>query len=177
MRLGVSGRALVLVAGMPGAGKSTLLAGMPSDPRVSVHDSDGPRAALRRRFPRLPYRYYRWLVHLWHRSGIVAAALSRVPVVVMHLPAADPGTRAALVRLATLTRRSAHLLWLQVDPAEARRGQLRRGRVVPGRSFARHAEAAARPPDPAGWAAVVVVDRARAREGLRLDHEVGAAAQ
>jgi hypothetical protein len=170
VRLAVGDRALVLVAGMPGAGKSTLLAGLPADDRVSVHDSEGPRTALHRLLPGVPYGGYRWLVHLAHRAGAVAAAASRVPVVVLHLPATDPGTRAAVARLAALTRRSAHLLWLEVDPGIARRGQRDRGRVVPGRSFARHAAAAAEPPECAGWASVTVLDRATAARGLRLDH-------
>lgn len=177
VRLALPDRALLLVAGMPGAGKSTLLAGLPPDERVSVHDSDGPRAALRRLLPGLPYGAYRWLVHLAHRAGVVAAALSRVPVVVVHLPATDPATRSAVARLAALTGRSAHLLWLDVDPEQARRGQRERGRLVPGRSFARHAAAAAQAPDGAGWASTTRLDRAGAAGGLRLDHLTGVAHQ
>ncbi len=173
MRVELSCRALVLVAGMPGAGKSTLLAGLPVDARVVVLDSDVQRAALRRALPGVPYRSYRGLVHLLHRLAVVRAAVSRVPVVVAHLPATDPGTRAALARLAALTGRSAHLLWLHVEPADALRGQAVRGRVVPGRSFTRHAAAAARPPGPSPeWASVTVLDRARARAGLVLDPPV-----
>ncbi len=177
VRLVLPDRALLLVAGMPGAGKSTLLAGLPADERVSVHDSDGPRTALRRLLPGVPYGGYRWLVHLAHRAGVVAAAASRVPVVVVHLPATDPATRAAVQRLAALTGRSTHLLWLEVDPEQARRGQLERGRVVPGRSFARHAAAAARGPECAGWASVTRLDRAGAAGGLRLDRLTGIAHQ
>jgi predicted kinase len=176
VRVGAPGRALVLVAGVPGAGKSTLLASLPPDPRVAVLDSDAQRAALHRALPRVRYRHYRALVHLWHRAAVVAAAASAVPVVVVHLPATDPGTRAAVARLAALTGRAAHLVWFTVDPEEARRGQHERGRVVPEASFARHAAAAAQPPDEAGWASVTVTDRARARGGLRLDHGAGAAA-
>lgn len=173
MRLAVGERALVLVAGMPGAGKSTLLAGLPVDARVAVLDSDTQRATLGRALPHVSYRWYRWLVHLLHRAAVAWAALSRTPVVVVHLPATDPGTRAALARLAALTGRGAHLLWLRVDPAEALRGQARRGRVVPTRSFARHAEAAAQVPRPSPeWASVTVLDRAGARAGLVLDPPV-----
>lgn len=170
VRLALPRRALVVVAGMPGAGKSTLLAGLPPDPRVDVRDSDAQRTSVGRALWWLPYRYYRWLVHLLHRGGVVRAALSRTPVVVVHLPATDPGTRAALAVVAAFTGRSAHLLWLRVDPAEALRGQSRRGRVVPGRSFHRHAAAAAQLPvrSPA-WSSVTVLDRARARRGLALD--------
>jgi hypothetical protein len=46
---------------------------------------------------------------------------------------------------------------------------------VPEASFAAHAERAARPPGAgAGWAAVIVLDRAGARAGLLL--ETGASA-
>lgn len=173
VRLELPGRALVLVAGMPGAGKSTLLAGLPADPRVRVLDSDAQRAGLGRVLPGVPYGSYRWLVHLLHRAGVLWAAASATPVVVVHLPATDPGTRAALARLAALTGRSAHLLWLRVDPAEALRGQARRGRIVPGASFTRHAAAAAHVPEAAPeWAGVTVLDRERARAGLVLDPPV-----
>lgn len=175
--IAVRGRALLLVAGVPGAGKSTLLASLPPDPRVAVLDSDAQRAALRRALPRARYRHYRALVHMWHRAAVVVAAASAVPVVVVHLPATDPGTRAAVARLAALTGRSAHLVWFTVDPGEARRGQHERGRLVPDASFARHAAAAARTPDGHGWASVTVTDRTRARGGLRLDHVAGLVSQ
>ncbi|MDN5749762.1 MAG: AAA family ATPase [Pseudonocardia sp.] len=172
-RLALPRRALVLVAGMPGAGKSTLLAGLPPDPRVVVLDSDAQRAALGRTLSWLPYRHYRWLVHLLHRWAVLRAAVSRVPVVVVHLPATDPAARVAVAVLAALTGRGAHLLWLDVDPADALRGQAHRGRVVPDRSFHRHAAAATRIPIPSpGWAGVTVLDRARARAGLALDPPV-----
>ena len=173
VRLELGERSLVLVAGMPGAGKSTLLAGLPADPRVRILDSDSQRTVLRRAFPGAPYGLYRWLVHLLHRSGVLCAAMSAAPVVVVHLPATDPGMRTAVARLAAVTGRSAHLLWLHVDPAEALRGQARRGRVVPGASFTRHAAAAADVPGPSPeWAGVTVLDRERARAGLVLDPPV-----
>ncbi len=170
------GRALLLVAGMPGAGKSTLLRGLPVRPGLRVLDSDRYRDRLGAALRPLPYRWYRPLVHLWHRLGVVAAALSTAPTVVVHLPATGAGTRAVVARLARLTGRTPHLLWLHVDPAEALRGQRERGRVVPGSSFAGHAEraaaatarlrAAAAAP---GWATVTVLDRDTARSGLVLD--------
>ncbi len=170
VRLALPDRTLVLVAGMPGAGKSSLLAGLPVDPRVAVLDSDTPRAGLRHALPGVPYGLYRWLVHLLHRLGVLWAAVTPTPVVLVHLPATAPDTRAALARLAALTGRSAPLLWLHVDPADALAGQARRGRVVPGASFTRHAVAAAQAPGPAPeWASVTVLDRERTRAGLVLD--------
>lgn len=167
------GRTLLLVAGMPGAGKSTLLAALPPRPDVVVLDSDAFRAALTGAFP-LPYHWLRPLVHLMHRLAVVWAALSATPTVVVHLPATGARTRAVVARLAALTRRDAYLLWLDVDPVEARRGQQVRGRVVPETSFSGHAARAVaasaelRAGAPEGWAGVTVLDRKAARKGLRL---------
>jgi predicted kinase len=172
--LTLPGRTLLLVAGMPGAGKSTLLAGLPARPGLVVLDSDAYRSALRRVLPGMPYGAYRPIVHLWHRLAVLVAALSGAPTVVVHLPATDPSTRAAVARLAALTGRTAHLLWLHVDVAEARRGQHERGRLVPDASFAAHAERAAASEDalreapPPGWSGVTVLDRPAARAGLVL---------
>lgn len=174
-RLVLSGRTLVLVAGMPGAGKSTLLARLPAAPGQVVLDSESYRAALRRVLPGVPYAWYRPLVHLWHRVAVLLAAPSGVPTLIVHLPATDEGTRAAVARLAAFTGRSAHLLWLHVDPAQARQGQHIRGRVVPAASFAGHAERAAATsaallagPTPPGWSSVTVLDRRAAGAGLSL---------
>jgi hypothetical protein len=175
VRLVVPGRTLVLVAGLPGAGKSTLLAGLPRRPGTVVLDSDEHRAALARRFPRLPYRRYRALVHLRHRLAAVRAACSDAPTVVVHLPATSVVLRTAAVVLAVLTGRVAHLLWLHVDPDEALRGQRERGRLVPSASFAGHARRAAaattalRSGRAPGWRTVTVIDRTAARAGLVLD--------
>jgi gluconate kinase len=165
----------VLVAGVPGAGKSTLIAGLRERPGTVVLDSDDHRAALARRFPRLPYRRYRWLVHLRHRLAAIRAALSGAPTVVVHLPATSAALRGTVALLAALTGRAAHLLWLHVDPAEALRGQHDRGRLVPSGSFAGHVRRAAaatevlRSGRSTGWRTVTVADRAAARAGLVLD--------
>jgi adenylylsulfate kinase-like enzyme len=175
IRLVVSGRALVLVAGMPGAGKSTLLAGLRRDPGIVVLDSDDHRVALARRFPRLPYRRYRALVHLRHRAAVVRAALSDASTVVVHLPATSTVLRSAVALVAAMTGRTAHLLWLHVDPAEALRGQRDRGRLIPSASFAGHVRRAAattvalREGRAIGWRTVTVADRSAARAGLVLD--------
>ena len=160
---------------MPGAGKSTLLAGLPRRAGTVVLDSDEHRVALARRFPRLPYRRYRGLVHLRHRLAAVRAAFSGAPTVVVHLPATSIVLRTAVAVLAAVTGRAAHLLWLHVDPNEALAGQRERGRLVPSGSFAGHARragaatAALRGGRAAGWRTVTVVDRATARAGLVLD--------
>ena len=174
VRLALPGRTLLLVAGMPGAGKSTLLASLPATDGLAVLDSESQRALLRP-LTGVPYGVQRPVVHLMHRTAVVAAAASATPTVVVHLPATEAGTRAAVARLAALTRRSAHLLWLQVGAEEARRGQYERGRVVPASSFCAHARRAERTAaellgnPPPGWRTVTVIDRAAARGGLRLD--------
>jgi len=153
IRVVVSGRALVLVAGMPGAGKSTLLAGLRRDPGTVVLDSDDHRVALARRFPRLPYRRYRALVHLRHRAAVVRAAFSDASTVVVHLPATSTVLRSAVALVAATTGRTAHLLWLHVDPAEALRGQRDRGRLIPSASFAGPSAGPRPPPPPSARAA------------------------
>ncbi len=174
------GRSLVLVAGMPGAGKSTVLAALPPRPGLVVLDSDAPRSALGRLLPRVPYPAYRPLVHAWHRLAVVAAACSPVATVVVHLPATGARTRRAVASLAAVTRRRAHLVWLDVPAARAREGQLARGRLVPSASFAVHAARAAattaalREHRPAGFAGVTVLDRAAAAHGLCLERVAAA---
>ena len=159
VRLALPGRTLLVVAGMPGAGKSTLLAGLPRVSEVAVLDSEQQRTTLARRWPGVPYRRYRPLVHLRHRLALVRAA--RVA--------------AALALLAALTGRTAHLLWLDVEPVDALRGQRDRGRMVPSRSFAGHARRGEatrtrlRVRAPRGFAHATVLDRAEARAGLVLD--------
>jgi predicted kinase len=175
VRLALPGRTLLLVAGMPGAGKSTLLASLPPADGLTLLDSEAQRAALRPLAGGMPYAVQRPVVHLLHRTAVVAAAMSATPTVVVHLPATQPGIRAAMARLAAVTRREAHLLWLQADAAEARRGQYARGRLVQEASFCAHARRAERTAaellgdPPPGWRSVTVLDRAAARGGLRLD--------
>jgi predicted kinase len=175
VRLDLPGRTLLLVAGMPGAGKSTLLASLPPAHGLVVLDSDSQRATLARLARGLPYAWQRPLVHVMHRTAVVAAAMSSKPTVVVHLPATERGTRAAVARLAAVTGRRAHLLWLHVAPEEARRGQYERGRVVPEASFCAHARRAFATTaelldhPPPGWRSVTVLDRAAARGGMRLD--------
>lgn len=173
-RLALPGRTLLLVAGMPGAGKSTLLASLPARPGVMVLDSEAQRAALRPIFGSASYRRYRPLVHAWHRLAVLVAAFSTAPTVVVHLPATSPRTRAAVAVLARVSGRAAYLLWLHVDPADARAGQRDRGRMVGEASFAGHAGRALATTDalrdgpPRGFADVTVLDRRAAAGGLRL---------
>lgn len=174
--LALPGRTLLLVAGLPGAGKSTLLAGLRGGADTAVLDSDTDRAVFARLLPGVAYRRYRPLVHLRHRLGAVLAAVSRRRTVVLHLPATSAGTRATVARLAALTGRAAHLLWVHAEPAEALVGQRERGRVIPESSFAGHAGRAALTTDALrsgvrspGFASATLVDRTAVRAGLWLD--------
>lgn len=175
--LTLPGRSLVLVAGIPGAGKSSLLRRLPADREgLAVLDSDPVRDWLRDRLPEgTAYSRYRWLVHLWHRMRIVLLAFGLVGPLVVHLPATGAATRAAVLALAVLAARRPFLVWIDVDPGQARAGQLGRGRVLGQACFDRHARrgeafaAALRNGRvPRGWDGVTVLDRAAAARGIVL---------
>ncbi|MEU4739880.1 AAA family ATPase [Actinosynnema sp. NPDC023658] len=165
---------LIVLAGLPGAGKSTLLATVDTggEPAV-VLDSDQVRAALRGVFPRaVPYRLYRPLVHLVHRTRILWFALTAGGLLLVHEPSTRPTTRAGLVAVGLLTNRPRHFLWLDASPEEAMSGQVTRGRVIRSRSFARHVRRAARlrtrfaaGVPPRGWQGLTLLTR---RDHLRL---------
>ena len=93
---------------------------------------------------------------------------------VVHLPATSARTRAAVALLARVSGRAAYLLWLHVDPADARAGQRARGRVVGEAAFTGHAGRALATTDalregpPPGFADVTVLDRRAAAAGLCL---------
>jgi hypothetical protein len=169
-----AGRSLVLVAGIPGAGKSTLLRRLPVCPGLAVVDSDTQRDAVARVLPaRLPYRRIRPLVHLLHRIAILRAAVAGPAVVVVHLPATGALLRGVIAVLAALTGRTAHLVWLDVAPALALRGQAGRGRVVPSGCFTAHARRAHTTSTalraghvPPGYDRVLVLDRTAGPEVL-----------
>lgn len=161
-------RSLVVLAGLPGAGKSTLLARLESeDAPVVVLDSDQVRARLRTALPTsLPYRYYRPLVHLVHRTRVLFAALGRTGLLVVHEPSTRPTTRAWLVLIGVLAGRHRQFLWLDATPEEAMAGQVERGRLVRGGSFARHVRRAAWLRErfaegwvPRGWHALTLLTR------------------
>jgi predicted kinase len=174
--LPVSGRSLVLVAGIPGAGKSTLMRTLRPDRTLRISDSDPLRSAVMRLLPRgMRYGLVRPVVHLLHRASVVCLALGPAATVVVHLPATPARLRRAVTALARLSRRTPHLVWLDVPAAEARDGQRARGRMVTSCSFERHARRAERTSEQIrgrrldeGWATALRLDREAARAGLRI---------
>ncbi|MBK1786148.1 AAA family ATPase [Prauserella cavernicola] len=181
LRMDVEHRCLLVVAGLPGAGKSTLLRNIESFPSATVLDTDQQRARLRGLFPAgTPYSWYRPLVHVLHLLTLVlVAARTRGPVVV-HDPATGAIARFAFVALGTLTSRPLHLLWIDCTVEEALAGQRRRGRVLLGWSFSRHARQAPRTRDrllagdvPRGWRTAKVTDREGTRHGLVVHAQPG----
>ncbi|MET8626230.1 AAA family ATPase [Kitasatospora sp. NPDC004669] len=165
---------LLVVTGLPGSGKSTL---MRRSVRAPLVDSQQVREEYAARLPgRLPYALYRPLARLAHYRRLRRAVLDGGPLAV-HDCGTLPFVRTWLTRAAARQGRRVHLLLLDVDPAEARAGQRRRGRGVSHYAFARHRGAAARlrrlllgaGRPPAGCASAVVVDRAAARALREID--------
>ncbi|GAA2779741.1 hypothetical protein GCM10010470_11860 [Saccharopolyspora taberi] len=167
----------MVLAGLPGAGKSTLLTRISTDAPITALDSEQVRAVLREVLPdRLPYRWYRVLVHVAHRSRIAWKCLTTSGPVVAHEPSTRSTTRALLLLVGLLTGRRRVLVWLHVDAATALAGQHARGRLIRGRSFRRHVRRAerfhrellsARPPR--GWNSIHVFSRDDLSRGLRLE--------
>ncbi|GAA3461786.1 hypothetical protein GCM10018963_37990 [Saccharothrix longispora] len=173
-------RSLVVLAGLPGAGKTTLLAAADTGgaPTV-VLDSDQVRSALTAALPRaLPYRFYRPLVHLVHRTRILWFALTATTsLLLVHEPSTRPTTRAGLVVVGVLSNRPRHFVWLDATPEEAFSGQVARGRLIRSRSFGRHVRRATRlrtrftgGRPPRGWHGVTVLTR---QDRLRLSVTAG----
>ncbi|MBE9374388.1 AAA family ATPase [Saccharopolyspora sp. HNM0983] len=172
----VGRRSLVVLAGMPGAGKSTVLARLRAPAGWPVLDSDQVRARLRHGpLGRLPYRWYRPLVHFAHRARILwCCAVSGAPVVA-HEPATRRSTRALLALFGAATRRERVLVWLHAEPHEALAGQRARGRMIRERSFRRHVRRALRMHRRLldgrplrGWHRVHLLSRTQAGRGVRV---------
>ena len=133
---------LIVVGGVPGAGKSTAIAQAASLPGVRVLDPDQLRARLRQLLPEwVHYGAYRPIVHVVHTVRVLAGVLagpSGGRRLVVHDPATRPRRRTALARLARLRGWTPALIYVDVDRAGARRGQVARGRVVRASSFDGH---------------------------------------
>lgn len=176
----------VLMGGLPGSGKSTALARLAPDlVGVRVLDPERLHRALAARLPqRTPYRAYRWLVHTLHYvfvtlhvlAGPYGVRLTGVDRVVVHDPATRTRRRRLLGRAAQWRGWHPAVVYLDVDPALARQGQVVRGRVVGDQSYAGHVERWGRlrgdlvvgaPVE--GWRRVVMTDREGAVGALRAE--------
>jgi AAA domain len=165
------------VAGLPGAGKTTLMRTLRPDRTLRISDSDQLRTAVLRLMPRRTrYGLIRPAAHLLHRASVLWLSLGRSPAVVVHLPATSARLRRAVTTLARLSRRTAHIVWLDAAPADAREGQRTRGRMITDRSFGRHARRAERTSQQIlagrlgeGWITTLRLDRPAARHGLHIE--------
>lgn len=163
---------LVLVGGVPGAGKTTAIASATDHlPDVRAVDPEHVSWWLRRRLPgSVPYRSYRWLVHLVHTVRVLVHLLDGPRVgrrLVIHDPGTRVGRRSLFLALAHLAGWRTVLLYVDVDRADAQDGQIRRGRVV--RSFDDHWASwqQLRPVLDRASDAVLLVDRTHAAKVLR----------
>ncbi|WP_072476850.1 hypothetical protein [Amycolatopsis australiensis] len=136
---------------------------------LPVPDSAQVRARLAAVVPSVPYRWYRPVVHAWHRLRVAGRALAADGPIVVHEPSTRASTRALLAVVGAPSGRPVRLLFLDATPAEALAGQRSRGRLVRPRSFARHVRRAGRWREelldgrvPVGWRSVRVIDRAAA---------------
>ncbi|MUL41018.1 ATP-binding protein [Streptomonospora sp. PA3] len=140
---------LLLVGGIPGAGKSTLLNrlfgldGTETRPvqtpgGVRVIDSQQARNRLGRRLRALPYPVWRWVTHLLHYVRILRALHAGSLPAAVHITATH---RSVMRLLGWYSRRrgvEVHLMLIDVDPQEAMRSQIERGRRLGPRSHRRH---------------------------------------
>lgn len=174
---------VLVVGGVPGAGKTTLLrrmfatTGEESTPvrtaeGVWILDSEQARNWWRRYLGRMPYRWWRPLVHATHYLRFLWILHVPAAPIVVHDCATRPWTRRLITAAAHRSRRQAHLLLLDVNPQVATAGQAARGRWVRPSSLAAHfrnwsrlINAIGEPTDPLHRQAnsVTLIDRAIAR--------------
>ncbi|SEK64806.1 Predicted kinase [Blastococcus sp. DSM 46786] len=166
-----SGRALLVVGGLPGSGKTTLLRRLLAHdgPAGTALDSEDVAGRLRRAAPGVPYRLLRPWVHAWHRWRVLRAVGGNAPLVVLTDPWTSRSWRGLVVRAARRSGRSLRLVLLDVPPQLAREGQRARGRAVPEGRMRRHATRWRRylarvGATPSAGDAVLVVDRRAAGE-------------
>ncbi|TCO44857.1 AAA domain-containing protein [Kribbella antiqua] len=180
---------VVVLAGIPGAGKSTLIRRLfpqaeQGEYGVQVFDSGHIRDRWAPRLARLPYSWWRPLVHLTYYARVLRAMRRGGPLLV-HDCATRPWVRQLIGWQARRSGLAVHLVLLDVPGDVARVGQQVRGRVVRSHSMDTHcrrwprllAEAAV---DPGrivpGAASAVVLTRGQADRLQRITFKPAAAA-
>jgi predicted kinase len=164
VRLTFSADAVVVVAGLPGAGKTTLIRHAVDREQVRVVDTDDRRSGGRTG----P------LLYAGHYARMLAAIARPAPVVI-HSRGTHAWLRRAIVGLATLWGRPAHLILLDAPRAQAEAGQRARGRLVGraemARQSARWRRLMAHRATGEGWATVVMLDREQAARTRALEFQ------
>ncbi|GAA4608723.1 putative kinase [Actinoplanes octamycinicus] len=130
-------RSVLVVAGVPGAGKTTLLKRLFPRPGVRLLDSERARVEWSPYLGRLPYRYWRPLVHAAHYARLFRA-LRGDEAIVVHESGTRSWVRKLITAAAARAGRRTHLLLLDVAAEEALAGQEARKRKVRRSSFATH---------------------------------------
>jgi hypothetical protein len=173
---------VLVLGGVPGAGKTTLLrhvfattgeesTSVLTAGGVWVLDSEQPRNWWRRYLGRMPYQWWRPLVHTTHYLRILRTLRGSDAPIVVHDCATRPWTRRLIVAAAHRSHRQVHLLLLDVSPDVATAGQATRSRRVRQSSFAAHCrnwrrllQAVTEPADPihSHTASITLIDRATA---------------
>ncbi|MEU4197223.1 AAA family ATPase [Kribbella sp. NPDC026611] len=134
--------AVVVLAGIPGAGKSTLLRRLypvgSDHSGVRVLDSERLRARWMPLLGRVPYAWWRPLLHLAYYVTVLNAIRPGRGPLVLHDCATRPWVRNLLGWRARRAGVPLHLVLLDVPGDVARSGQWARGRVVRSGSMETH---------------------------------------
>ncbi len=173
----VTGRALVVVGGLPGSGKTTMVRRLLGAGVPGVTSLDSEQVAGRwRTGSRVPYRLMRPLVHARHRLRVLRTVLGGDPTVVLADPWTSRWWRPVVRGTARTAGRAVRLVLLDASPEDAADGQRIRGRRIPEGRMRRHGLRWARLlRTAAAGADVVVIDRPRAAR-LTLAELLGPAA-
>ncbi|MFI5693657.1 AAA family ATPase [Kribbella sp. NPDC051586] len=134
--------AVVILAGIPGAGKTTLLRRLypvgQDHGGVRVFDSERLRGRWMRVLGRVPYAWWRPLLHLAYYVRVLLAMRPGGGPLVVHDCATRPWVRQLIGRRARRSGLPVHLVLLDVPDDVARSGQWERGRVVRPGSMLTH---------------------------------------
>lgn len=134
--------AVVILAGIPGAGKTTLLRRLypvgADHGGVRVFDSERLRSRWMPLLGRVPYGWWRPLLHLAYYLRVLTATRRGGGPLVVHDCATRRWVRQLIGWQARRGGLQVHLILLDVPGDVARSGQWTRGRVVRSRSMETH---------------------------------------